>query len=452
MSRCQHSTLSFDNAASTEISYRQPSQAQIRQALQVSDPPSKKLKTVGNKVRQGNVDISLPPASTFPPPIVVPGDELFQDPDYSSQTVQEWIDLEQRNKVTNTRRTIYVVAPPDTGDDVAFVSDWSTPVNRPVDELAGTGRQSEDCCLASNPRIADIVRYLEAFYLGMQVKILKKPELEFTAWDDGVASRSNRSRRKVAYVGLSIGSEAIRIRCRTSKDGIFSYQMNLDDLLDAAICILPKDAYALLMLVDHDLYEDEDDDFCCGRAYGGSRVCVVSTARYRPDLDVKANIELEHMWPASHCNQSIMRLCGVSASHRKKSKNFREDVRGHSTDSAMSAAVMASNALPLPSSPSELNALWLGRVCKTASHELGHCFGIAHCAYYACIMQATANLAEDSRQPPYLCPVDLSKVIRATESSEQERYRALAKFCEEWKGDRLFAAFGAWISSRLSSY
>jgi archaemetzincin len=38
------------------------------------------------------------------------------------------------------------------------------------------------------------------------------------------------------------------------------HQLNLNDLLDAAIEILPADAYALIMLVEHDMFEDEDDE------------------------------------------------------------------------------------------------------------------------------------------------------------------------------------------------
>lgn len=65
-------------------------------------------------------------------------------------------------------------------------------------------------------------------------------------------------------------------------------------------------------------------------------------------------------------------------------------------------------------------------------------------------MQGTAHLAEDSRQPPYLCPVDLAKVLQATKADKKERYEALIQVCEKWKDDRMFAAFGAWIHSRLT--
>ena len=60
-------------------------------------------------------------------------------------------------------------------------------------------------------------------------------------------------------------------------------------------------------------------------------------------------------------------------------------------------------------------------------------------------MQGTAHITEDHRQPPYLCPVDLSKVLQATSADEKERYKALLKFCDSWEQDRMFAAYGAWI-------
>jgi archaemetzincin len=58
--------------------------------------------------------------------------------------------------------------------------------------------------------------------------------------------------------------------------------MNPGDL-DAAI--LPDGAYALLFLVHQDLFKSPEDEFVYGRAYGASRVAVVSMARYNPSLD-----------------------------------------------------------------------------------------------------------------------------------------------------------------------
>ena len=299
------------------------------------------------------------------------------------------------------------------------------------------------------------MEYLQAFYHGLPVKLLEEPALQFTAWDseeESYPTRNAATAKDIPYIGLSTGSEAIRIRARPSLDKTFTGQLNLNDLLDVAISILPKDAYALVMLIHHDLYESDDDDFCCGRAYGGSRVAVVSSARYRPELDgvhEPSVVSREHSWPASHCSAFITSSFGKKPfkldAKQAKCKTASEVHPG----SALAAAVDAANALPLPSSPSELDAMWLGRVCKTASHELGHCFGIDHCVYYACIMQGTANLADDSRQPPYLCPIDLAKVLRATGASEKDRDAALLEVCKKWRDDRMFAAFGAWLRVRM---
>lgn len=185
---------------------------------------------------------------------------------------------------------------------------------------------------------------------------------------------------------------------------------------------------------------------CAGRAYGGSRVAVVSTARYNPSLDARQDVEREHAWPASHCD-AYMRDCCETPSETKKAK---PDCTG-SDQTPLQAAVSAHAALPTPQTPAQLSSLWLSRVCQTASHELGHCFGMDHCVYYACVMQGTSSLAEDVRQPPYLCPVDLAKMLRATGANERRRYEALLTFCGQHEDGSAgwFKALQAWISGRL---
>lgn len=120
--------------------------------------------------------------------------------------------------------------------------------------------------------------------------------------------------------------------------------------------------------------------------------------------------------------------------------------------SPLHAAVIAHDALPsLEASPTSaaLSALWLGRACRTASHELGHCLGVDHCVYFSCAMQGTASLKEDARQPPFLCPVDLAKLLHATGSSQDNTYRAILAFCEKHPHNHLFAAFAAWIRAQV---
>ena len=84
------------------------------------------------------------------------------------------------------------------------------------------------------------------------------------------ASTAAKKSSPTLWLNTPKASSCIGLLSRATPKGNFTHQLNLNDLLDAAIDILPDDAYALLMMVEHDMFEDEDDDFVCGRAYGGS--------------------------------------------------------------------------------------------------------------------------------------------------------------------------------------
>ena len=177
-------------------------------------------------------------------------------------------------------------------------------------------------------------------------------------------------------------------------------------------------------------------------------------ARYNPCLDASQNVEREHAWPASHCEAYIQRCCEKSTKRKAKVSGktaqqatmIREKLSSDATaNTPLQAAVTAHKAI----TSAELPGLWLSRVCQTSSHELGHCFGVGHCVYYACAMQSTSSLAEDVRQPPYLCPIDLVKILRALGADEIERYEALLSFCAGHAHIPMFAAFDAWLKARL---
>lgn len=424
-STCNHNLLNFTPSThAAEVGYRTPTAQQQRTAL-------------GKRKRDVDDEIF---SATFPAPLVLPEDELSLDPQCPGQSLDDWRCEEDRNEVTRERNVIYVAAPPDVASDVEFIRSWGSP------RLEGDGSrkkaaQSPGNCSSSSIspseqpfRVEQILDYLAAFYYGMPVKTLPAGSLCFSSWGDKKPKKSaDKARHTTAprFIGLNTPIECIRIRTRASSDGIFPRQLNLDDLLDTAISILPQDAYALLLLMQHDLFEDADDEFVCGRAYGGSRVAVISTARYNPSLDPHANLESEHAWPASHC-ASYMKACCETASAASASASKTKTKRGGlktqtilskstpqpqpqpqpTITTALQTAVSAFTTTP--SSPSSISTLWLSRFCRTASHELGHCFGIDHCIYYACVMQGSASLREDVRQPPYLCPVDLAKVLEAT--------------------------------------
>lgn len=415
---CSHSSIRSDSSPhAAKVGYEQRSLKQRTSAARLPGSPAP----------SGSIDPTI-----FPAPLVLPGDDLALDPEYPPQSVLDWLDEEDRNEVTSDRKTVYVVAPPEYDEDAYFAQAWTSP--RVV--------KSQHHLIAPNPQ--DIVGYLAAFYHGMPVKLLRVSDFRFLPWDGQKPTTSPR------FIGLAVSDECIGIRTRACPDKLYPRQLNLDDLLDVAISILPQDAYALCLLVNHDLYEDADDTFVCGRAYGGSRVAVVSSARYCPTLDEVQSVDREHSWPASHCDDYVRKSSGSYVASTKKRRTASES--SSLATAPLTAAVAALSSLPnVDVSPRLLSSLWLSRLCRTASHELGHCFGIDHCVYYACIMQGSASLLEDSRQPPYLCPVDCAKLVHATGSTPRESYLALLEYCNKQtnRETHFFTAFAAWLTTAL---
>ena len=403
----------------------------------------------------GNRNGAAELTASFPRPLVLPSDDLSEDPQYPGQSFRSWIREPHRNEVASGKDVIYVAPPPTISRDVKMMNQWASPEYKKGQDMADLG--------AAMPRVDDIESFLGAFYTGMKIARLS-PAFSFVSWEKPVSSKANRQMIP-RYIGLRRKDEVVGIRTRPSPDRMVQAQLNLNDLLDAAISALPKDAYALLLLVHQDLYEDEEDDFCCGRAFGGSRVAVVSSARYNPSLDEVQGVERVHAWPASHCQAYINAACGSAVVTKKRPSKKRKienttvkadsisiPPSGNDKPGPIHAAVEAHHVLLKANTcttAKSLNGLWTARVCRTASHELGHCFGIDHCVYYACLMQSTASLAEDVRQPPYLCPVDLAKIQRATGATEAEHYAALADFCDARATTHMFAALSAWVKARL---
>lgn len=386
---------------------------------------------------------------TFPAPLILPDDELWLDPEYPPQSILSWSRDKERNAVTRKRNIIYIVQAPSLMNGSHFTHTWTRP------KVHSNPQSTASAYPDTIPLAEKITEYLSAFYHPLAVKQLPSP-LSFTEWNDDPPITTKRQKQPPSsypdYIGLRTSIENIRIRTRPCPDSVFPRQLNVNDLLDVAISILPSDAYALLLLTRHDLYEEDDDIFVCGRAYGGSRVAVISTARYNPLLDDIHSVDREHTWPASHCSTFIESCCSPKpAKLRKKSRP--EKVKMTSTVYPNSSVSPLRLALACHTPAPAFQSLHLFRTCLTSSHELAHCFGIDHCVYYACCMQGSASLAEDARQPPYLCPVDLEKILRATGGDKKERYKRLLHICSHFSGDESkgpWKAFEAWLQGRLT--
>ncbi|KAH7150370.1 hypothetical protein B0J13DRAFT_583635 [Dactylonectria estremocensis] len=440
MKRCTHGSVFTEcSPAAAEAGFlRPPIEKRLAAATPSGRRTAEKLATHPDEMRN---------EWSFPAPLVLPDDDLALDPKYPPQSLKSWLTYNRKMPITQARNKIYVVQPPDVTDSVkAMMDGWEKP--RVPKKSVTPGLPAG----INPPSTNDLCNYLQAFYHKM---VVKKHEGKFRwqAWD-------SVSKKDPKYVGLATpkpSEELIGVRFRPSPDGIARMQVNLSDVLDALIDRVPPDAYAVVMLTDQDLYEDEEDDFCCGRAYGESRIAVVSSFRYNPALDGYSDIQFGHMWPTSHCKSYVDELCGAGKHPSKRAK-----ISSNPPDSPLVAAIAASNAVPSPKTRDELAGLWFSRVARTMAHELGHCLGMDHCVYYACTMQGTAGMAEDMRQPPYLCPICLSKlswalclfvgpgvVVNLQREYVEQRYNALQAFCEDWTHVGMFAGYQAWISGRL---
>ncbi|KAL4942060.1 hypothetical protein BDV06DRAFT_222559 [Aspergillus oleicola] len=134
-------------------------------------------------------------------------------------------------------------------------------------------------------------------------------------------------------------------------------------------------------------------------------------------------------------------LC-LLLSHSLFESEDDEFVCGRADPNAPLSAALAAFTSTKMSTPL---TLWLSRVFRTMTHELGHC------VYYACLMQGSTSMQEDMRQPPFLCPVDLAKLLSSMRVTIEERYKALLEYCEreEIRDEPHFAAQAAWLKASL---
>ncbi|KAJ3313107.1 hypothetical protein HDV04_002424 [Boothiomyces sp. JEL0838] len=358
---------------------------------EIKDPSSKK----------DLLDLFQDSKASFPPPLMLPGDTLVEESDCEPQSFEEWLNDTDRNSPTLDRKTIYLIPPPLMSEKVS--KNW------------------KDESTIQIPEMETIAKYLKAYYC-IPVKLLKTFKLD--TWGNSSSS-----------LAFTTDTEQIRIRSRKGKDAMFKRQMNLNDLIDAVITVMPNDAFCTVMVVPWDLYENSNDLFTMGRAYGGSRAAVISLGRYSPLFDPHNSHNRETLWPLSH--------------------NLARKSIGAPLQKAIDAYQILPKLTLDNTNYDGLKGLWLGRVCKTVAHEVGHCFGIEHCVSgYACSMQES-NSEEDPRQPPYICVKDLGKILHAVQSVSGnlsireialKRYRELYSFCELHSDIHMFNAYKEWLA------
>ncbi len=67
------------------------------------------------------------------------------------------------------------------------------------------------------------------------------------------------------------------------------------------------------------------------------------------------------------------------------------------------AAVVSTARLSAPEAAAPGAAPYRARLVKEAIHELGHTFGLIHCAHTACVMARSVNLAQVDAKNDLLC-------------------------------------------------
>ena len=201
MPSCSHSSLSFSPspyAASTGHAQRTRRQLKTASGLHQND--------------------KYPPESTFPAPLILPGDDLAEDPKCPAQSLRSWLGERNRNNVTARRKTIYIADSPSTDDHQAgFMRSWTKPK---LEKRARAGNSQ-----AESPAIADVITYLSAFYHPLPVKPLGTP-LRFSKWSSRPSKKGSTEPAKVA---LCTPTEPTLIHHRPCPDGLYSYQLDLNE-------------------------------------------------------------------------------------------------------------------------------------------------------------------------------------------------------------------------------
>ena len=169
-------------------------------------------------------------------------------------------------------------------------------------------------------------------------------------------------------------TETIEVKRRTGSKKM--PLLSVLDLLDVVHAVLPSDAYIILGVTDVDIYETDDcmDGSLRGRAFGGSRIAVFSTAPLRRDLSDKS-VSIAKAW---------------------------------------------------------------SYMFGTVAHETLHCFGLDHCGLYRCCMNSWSDTMVEFGGSSvengdlvvgciHLCPICIHKLYHCAGFCLKERLKCLSK-------------------------
>lgn len=216
----------------------------------------------------------------------------------------------------------------------------------------------------SGPDLDGIVEYVSAFFCREVIPL------------DFVHLRPNPGRPSRKSVIWKTGSHECEITGRISTSHPPRFQCHVDGLLTEIAAVRDdgsyngreiSNAFALVGITMSDLYSGDPDLFIAGMAAGGSKVAVLSLARYHPHVK---------MCPF-HWDDYTYLPSASSYSYHEDNKKRKQGSPTIPTFSSL-----------LEKSKSE----YIRRAGKLIVHEICHVYGIDHCIHYHCLMNGTGRL------------------------------------------------------------
>lgn len=223
------------------------------------------------------------------------------------------------------------------------------------------------------PSSADLAEYVKLFFC-LPVHVLPAVELrqdgDTVLWVDPAARESGKGDGK---------PRPVKLQCRYDRKSGHT-QLTVHSVLTQLKQSIPDNALCLIGFTMSDLYDTKPDLFVAGMASGNRRVGVFSFYRYNPTL--------------------------------RFSTEFWYDISRLKTDETTD----------------EMKRVVLQRSCKLIVHEIAHLMGVDHCIWFSCCMNGSGHIAEDFKQPMFLCPVDLRKLQTLCGFDVLSRYQGMLTF------------------------
>lgn len=363
------------------------------------------------------------------------------------------------------------------------------------------------------PDLEDICDYISAFYFDLEVQSLDLG-LKFTTATREPSTNLGVSEHRLRLISgaAHAGRGTVKMQDRKSvpldpadkddEDEEWSFRSELEsyggwhldiqDLGSYIQTIVPGDACALVVLLEHSLFDPTDDIVHYQVSNPGRKYAMVSLTGLSPPFRSKRPyIRASLLWPISALVSAPDTYKGMGPEEYPilaateaflpflKSDDSNFDLANREFDVSTIIETCKRQDVGLKTSDTKLMVqFWLYRVCTTVAHELGHCMGIRFHCYNTCVMENVDNSYEfdksqDVPMAPYLCLSCLRKVIfalhiergidpyipssadtgpKVDKPKEYLRYENIVDAITYHKENPSFVAYSAWLDNMIKRY